>query len=76
MKDSWWDRKAKELQEAADKHNIKQFYEDLWAVYGPRSSSSSLIRISDGETPHRQVRHPESLGRALQYPSQLPIIDV
>lgn len=50
MKASWWDRKPKELQEAADKHNIKQFYEGLWAVYGPRSSGSLPIHTTDGET--------------------------
>ena len=52
MKDSWWDSKAQEIQEAADKHKTKLFYEGLRAVYGPKSSGSAPIRSSDGKTLH------------------------
>jgi len=31
-------RKAAELQEAADKHDMKAFYQGLKAVYGPREA--------------------------------------
>ena len=47
MKESWWRRKAEELQLAADTHNAKAFYEGLKAVYGPKSSGTSPIHSSD-----------------------------
>ena len=47
LKESWWRRKADELQLAADTHNSKAFYEGLKAVYGPKSSGTSPINSSD-----------------------------
>ena len=47
MKEAWWRNKAQEIQEAADTHNMKYFYEGLKAVYGPKSSGSSPLLSSD-----------------------------
>jgi len=41
MKDLCWDKKARELQEAADKHNTKLFHEGLRAVHAPKYSGSA-----------------------------------
>ncbi len=48
MKNVWWEKKAMELQEAADNHNSKLFHEGLRAVYGPKSGGSAPIRTADG----------------------------
>ena len=48
MKDSWWAAKADELQQHADQHNSKKFFEGLKAVYGPPSSKTTPIRDSEG----------------------------
>ena len=50
MKNKWWEDKAAELQEAADKHNTKALFEGLKAVYGPRSNSSTPILTADNST--------------------------
>ena len=50
MKEEWWRRKAEELQNAADTHNTKAFYQGLKAVYGPSLSTSSPLLSSDGKT--------------------------
>jgi len=34
MKEDWWTMKAKELQEAADRRDMKSVYDSLKAVYG------------------------------------------
>lgn len=50
MKDLWWDRKAKEIQEAADKNTTKLFYEGPRAVYGLTASGNASVYSSDGKT--------------------------
>lgn len=47
MKDSWWDKKAKDFQVAADKNNTKLFNEGWRDVYGPRASGSATVYSSD-----------------------------
>ena len=47
MQDHWWDRKAEELQNFADRHDSR-FYEALKAVYGPSKSTVAPIRSEDG----------------------------
>lgn len=42
MKNEWWANKAQELQQAADRRDMKAFYHSLKAVYGPRDSGSVL----------------------------------
>ena len=37
MRDSWLSNKAEEIQGFADRHNMKNFYDSLRAVYGPTS---------------------------------------
>ncbi|XP_076464785.1 uncharacterized protein LOC143296639 [Babylonia areolata] len=48
MQDSWFSKKADEIQGHADSHDTKRFYNVLKAVYGPQSSGSSLLLNTDG----------------------------
>lgn len=69
MQENWWIRKAQELQEAADQHDMKRFYDGLKQVYGPRSTGSTPIHSKDGSTLiadrekilHRWAEHFESV---------------
>lgn len=49
MKVSCWEKKAQELQEAADTHNSKLLHGGLRAVYGPKSCGCTPVRSTDGE---------------------------
>jgi hypothetical protein len=40
MRDAWWRKKAKDLQQAADQHDMKYFYAGLKLVFGPDYSGS------------------------------------
>jgi len=40
MQNEWWAKKAQDLQQAADRRDMKAFYHGLRAVYGPRDSGS------------------------------------
>ena len=48
LKDAWWAAKADELQQYADRHDSKKFFEGLKTVYGPPSSKTTPIRDSEG----------------------------
>ena len=48
MKNDWWQRKAEMLQSAADRHDLKIFYNELKAVYGPVKPCSTPVRDMDG----------------------------
>ena len=37
MKNRWWQTKSEELQSAANRHDLKAFYQGLKAVYGLRT---------------------------------------
>ena len=50
MKDNWWMQKSLELQDAADQHDMKRFYDGLKEVYGPRDSGSTPVLSKDGST--------------------------
>ena len=50
MKDSWLAAKADEIEKYADTHDSKRFYDALKTVYGPQSSSTSLLLNVDGTT--------------------------
>ncbi|XP_078593825.1 uncharacterized protein LOC144871797 [Branchiostoma floridae x Branchiostoma japonicum] len=47
MKNAWWERKAEELQAAADNHDMKTLHGGLRAVYGPKASGAVPVRSSD-----------------------------
>ena len=49
MKQDWWSKKAKALQEAADMHDSKSFYANLKGVFGPARSNSSPILSTSGD---------------------------
>ena len=48
MKDQWWKAKSVELQAAADRHDLKAFYQALKTAYGPRETGSIPVRSIDG----------------------------
>ena len=48
MQDSWLSKKADEIQEYADKHDTKRFYDALKDVYGPQSTGTTPILNADG----------------------------
>ena len=48
MQDSWLIKKADEIQEYADKNDMKNFYSGLKEIYGPTTSGSSPILNKDG----------------------------
>lgn len=50
MRDSWWDKKAEELQGYADAHDTNSFHTALKEVYGPRSDNILPILSQDGQT--------------------------
>ena len=41
LKSDWWERKAVELQRAADSNNMKGFYNGLKEVWGPKKGTCS-----------------------------------
>ena len=48
MQDSWYSKKADEMQGYADSHNTKRFYDALKTVYGPQFSGCSPLLTADG----------------------------
>jgi len=50
MKETWWSATAELLQFAADRHDMKSFYDGLKAVYCPRDTGSIPVRLKDGKT--------------------------
>ena len=50
MKNDWWEKKAEELQAAAEIHDMKTLHDGLRTVYGPKASGSTPVRSSDQST--------------------------
>ena len=50
LENSWWETKICEIQEAANIGDTHNLYSLIRKTYGPRSSSVSPIRSSDGNT--------------------------
>ena len=50
MKEAWWSATAELMQFAADRHDMKTFYDGLKAVYGPRNTGSIPVHSKDGKT--------------------------
>ena len=48
MRDSWLNKKADEIQQYADRHDMKNFYNAIKEVYGPTTSNSSPLLSADG----------------------------
>lgn len=57
MKQAWWEKKAQELQEAADKCDFKAFYQNLKGVFGPMSNGPIPILSKEGNilTDRREI---------------------
>ena len=49
MQNTWWSKRADEIQLAADTKNIRVFYSLLREVYGPSSSSITPLRSKDNK---------------------------
>ena len=48
MQDTWLSNKADEIQQYADKHDMKSFYNALKEVFGPTPSGASPLLSADG----------------------------
>ena len=48
LKSDWWERKAVELQRAADSNNMKGFYNGLKEVWGPKKKGPVQLKSADG----------------------------
>ena len=48
LKSDWWERKAVELQRAADSNNMKGFYNGLKEVWGPKKKGPVQLKSTDG----------------------------
>ena len=46
MQDSWYSKKADEIQGYADSHDTKRFYNALKTAYGPQSSGFPLSSLN------------------------------
>lgn len=49
LKTAWWNRKAEELQGAADRNDMKSFYNGLKEVWGPQKKGPVQLRSADGQ---------------------------
>ena len=47
LKSDWWERKAVELQRAADSNNMKGFYNGLKEVWGPKKKGHVQLKSTD-----------------------------
>ena len=50
IQDDWLSKKADEIQNAADRNDMKSFYSGLKEVYGPTRSGTSPLLSADGNT--------------------------
>ena len=48
LKNDWLVRKAREIQEFAEKHDVKKFYDAVKGVYGPSTRGTSPLLSADG----------------------------
>ena len=48
LKSDWWERKAVELQRAADRNDMKSFYSGLKEVWGPKKKGTVQLKSTDG----------------------------
>jgi len=48
MKDKWLKQKADEIQDYADSHNSKRFYQAVRTLYGPQPADTSPLLSEDG----------------------------
>lgn len=48
LKTAWWDSKAQELQTAADRNDMKAFYNGLKEVWGPQKKGPVKLKSADG----------------------------
>lgn len=50
MEDTWWVKKAEEIQRMADCNNSQGFYDAIKTLYGPRKRAIAPVRSADGST--------------------------
>ena len=53
LKSDWLKRKAVELQRAADRNNMKGFYNGLNEVWGPKKKGPVHLKSTDGVNTYR-----------------------
>lgn len=69
LKSQWWEEKAESLQLAADCNDMKEFYQGLREVYGPRKRGTTQIRTLTGEDTLQDKN--QILGRFAEHFNQL-----
>ena len=50
LKSQWWEEKARGLQLAADRNDMKKFYHNLREVFGPQKRGTAQLTSLDGLT--------------------------
>ena len=69
MKSQWWEEKAEALQQAADRNDMKAFYNGLREVYGPQKRGTAQLFDVDGITILKEKD--QTLNRFAQHFDQL-----
>ncbi|XP_047481686.1 uncharacterized protein LOC125034089 [Penaeus chinensis] len=76
MQDTWYCKKAEEIQGYADSHDTKRFYDALKTVYGPRTTGSFPLLTANGRqllTEKKQIldRWAEHFNQVLNRPTTI-----
>ena len=50
LKSQWWEEKAESLQLAADRNDMREFYQGLREVYGPQKRGTTQLKTLDGDS--------------------------
>ena len=76
IQNAWYNNKAEEIQQYADSHSSKRFYDAVKTVYGPQTSGSRPLLNADGTqllTEKQQIleRWAEHFDQVLNRPSSI-----
>ena len=76
MKSDWWERKAVELQRAADRNNINGFYNEMKEVWEPKKKGHVHLKLTDrmeifSDSKRFVVRRSEHFQKLLNIPGDV-----
>ena len=76
MQDSWWRKKAQDVEHFAETHNSKMFFSAIKSIYGPTQSSTTPLLSADGtrlikDKEGINERWPDHFSNLLNRPSSL-----
>ena len=77
LKSDWWERKAVELQRAADRNDTKGLYSGLKEVWGPKKKGPVQLKSTDGmetfsDSKRVVARWSEHFQKLLNVPDYIP----